>query len=374
MKRRNFHYFEIKGLNQERFFNALSKKLEIFEIKRYEKNRSSFKVKYFDGKAAKKEILDAGYEILSEKRGGFFWQINRFCTAYGLLAGIIVTSILLAAQSPFIAKVEVWGSTNSTEICEFVKKNLPTKNKNRLDTDVIEHLINSQFENVSFVSAAIVGQSLVINVKNALVPPEMEGKFAPIVSEYDGVVTAVNLVQGTLKVQVGDIIQRGQILVEGRVINSEGESFDIQPIAEIYMDVWLEGEATHFDEQIVTSRTGRKIETSVVTLFGKEFYSSVRPNTFASFETETSSQPLIKNNILPFMLTKTIYYETKTQTINSSFEQKKEETIAAARANCLQNLGECEIIKEENFRIIEGAGCTTVKYVVTANLLVTGEK
>lgn len=374
MKRENFHCFEIKGLNQERFFNALSKKFEIFDIQRFEKNRSQFKVKYFDGKTVRKEILDAGFAILSETRGGVFWQLTRFFSSYGLIAGIVLTIILFAAQSPFIAKVEVWGCDNNIEICEFVKKNLPTKNKHRLDTDAIEHLINSQFEDVSFVSAAVVGQSLIINVKNAVVPPEMEGEFAPIISQYDGVVTAINLVQGTVKVQVGDIIQRGQVLVEGCVINSEGESFNIQPKAEIYMDVWLEGEATHFDEQIVTTRTGRKVETSVVTLFGKEFYSSAKPNIFASFETEISTQPLIKNNILPFKLTKTTYYETKTETISSTFEQKKEESIALARENCLQNLGECEIIKEENYRIIEGAGCTTVKYVITANLLITGEK
>ena len=374
MKKKSFHFFEIKGLNQERFFNSLSKKFEVFEIERPEKNRSKFKVKFFDGKKVRKLILENGFEILSEKRSGFFWQCSRFFTCYGLLAGLAVTLILFGVQEPFIAKVEVWGSENSQEICAFVEKNLPTKNKHKLDTGAIEHLINDHYEDVSFVSAAIVGQSLVINVKNAVVPPEMEGQFSPLVSKYDGVVTAINLVQGTLKVQVGDIIQKGQILVEGRVINSEGESFDIQPKAEIYMDVWVEGEATHFDEQIVTSRTGRKIETSVVTLFGKEFYSSSKPNIFTSYETEVSSQPLIKNNILPFKITKTVYFETKTETITSSFDEKREETISAAKEKCLQNLGECEIIKEENYRIIEGAGCTTVKFVITANLLATGEK
>lgn len=374
IKRKSYHFFEIKGLNQERLFNELSKKFEIFEIERLEKNRSRFKVKYFDGVKVRKALIAAGYEIINEKRNGLFFYLTNFCTSYGLIAGIALSIILFAVQSPFIQKVEVWGVDDCSQIQKFVEDNLPSKSKGKIDTAKIELMIKNNFDDISFVSAAIVGQSLVINVKNAVVPDEMDGTFSPLVSQYDGVITSINLIQGTLKVDVGDIIQKGQILVEGRVINSEGESFNIQPKAEIFMDVWIEGEATHFDKQVITVRTGESYQDLSVSLFGQEFYSHKGQKQFSSFEVEESSQPLIKNNILPFILTKSVYYETITQTIESTFDQKREEIIAQAKAICLQNLGECEIIKEENYRIIEGAGCTTVKYVITAGLQVTGEK
>lgn len=374
MKLRNYHFFEIKGLNQERLFNNLSQKFEIFEINRLEKNRCTFKVKYFDGPKVKKILLGEGYEILTHKKAGFLNQMAIFCTSYGLIAGIAISVLIYAVQSPYIQKIEVWGVENSAEIAQYVESNLPSKNKNRINVADIEHMINYNFDNISFVSGAIVGQSLVINVKNEIVPPEMESEFAPIVAEYDGVITDISLIQGTLRVQVGDIVQKGQILVEGYVINSSGESFNIQPKATIYMDIWVEGEATHFDEQIVTYRTGAKVTHVSVTLFGAEFYTNGVECTFEQYESERAVQNLSHNNLLPFKVIKTTYYELQSQTIVSTFDEKREQVIEQARENCLQKLQGCEIIKNENYRIIQAAGSTTVKYVITANLLVSGEE
>ena len=373
MKRRNYHLFEIKGLNQERFFNQLCKDFEVFEIDRLQKNHCKFKVKYHDGKKVKKILLQNNYQIISEKKAGFFNNLHIFLTSYGLIAGIVLSVFLYCLQSPFIQKVEVRGVENYLEIEEFVEKNLPTKNKNAIDISQIEHMINYHFDEISFVSVAVIGQSLVINVKTEIVPPEMKDEFAPIISQYDGVITDIELVQGTLKVEVGDIIQKGQILVEGYVVNSQGEQFNIQPKANIYMDIWVEGEATHFNERLVTYRTGNKVIQVCVTLFGQQFYSNGKTCNFEQFETQQTSQMLNKNNILPFVVTKTTYYELKSQKITSTFEQEKENVIELAKQNCLQKLQGCEIIKKENYQIIEGAGSTTVRYVITANLLVQGE-
>ncbi len=373
MKKINFHYFEIKGLNQERFFNNLSKKYQIFEINRLEKNRTKFKVNYFDGKKIKKEILDAGFEIVDEKRGGVFFWLAKAMTSYGIIAALILCSFVYVIQLNFVQKVEVWAEEGGKEIESFVWQNLKSRNKNYIDLKKLEKEISANFEDLSFVSAAFVGQSLIINVKSKVLPPEMEDNFAPIISPFDGIITKINLIQGTLMVEVGDIVQKGQTLVEGRVINSEGESFNLQPRAEVYMDVWHQAESTHYDREIVTYRTGRKFDMVRVLLFGKEFYSNGKENTFSQFEQETTLRKLTKNNFLPFVLEKTTCFETATEVIESTFEEKREQVISSAREKCLQNLRESEIIKEENYIILEGGGFTTVRYVITTNLLVTGE-
>ncbi len=369
MKKINYVYFEIKGLNQEKFFNSLSKKFYLYEINRLEKNRTSFKVSFFEGPKVKKEIISAGFEILKEqKKGPFFYLFNLF-TSYGIIAGIVISLFLYFIQLPFIQKIEVWGIENSSQVVEFLSKNLPSKNRNKINIHQIESMISDNFDDISFISASIIGQSLIINLKEAIVPPEMNEVFSPLISPYDGVITDINLIQGTLNVSVGDIIQKGQILVEGKIINSEGEIFNIQPKAEISMNIWFEGEATHCDEEVVSLRTGNKIEKSVVSLFGSEFYSNNPTLNFSNYETETSTKYLSFNNILPFIVTKTIFYEIKTQTIYSSFDERKDEFIQKARLNCLQKLSGCEIIKEEKFRIIEGAGTTSVKYLITAEVV-----
>ncbi len=372
MKKKNYHLFEIKGVNQERFFNNLVKRYKIFELDRKDKTHCSFKVNYRDAKKVRAEILNAGLTIEKERSKSLLYFLTKFLTCYGILSAIVICSCFYFIQFSRIERIEVWGDYDSELIKEFVEQNLQNKNKNRVDCQKIENLINNEFDDLSFVSVAIVGQTMVVNVKSSIVPPEMQGEFAPIISPSDGIVREINLIQGTLKVDVGDIIQKGQILVEGYVINSEGESMDLQPRAEIVLDVWAEGESVHFDQQLVTSRTGNKTVRTSVTLFGHEFYSNNAQVQFDQYEEEQTSKPLIKNNLLPFILTKTTYYETQTQLVVSSFAEHEQEMISQARENCLQNLAEYEIIKDENYRIIEAAGTTTVKYVITASLRVVG--
>lgn len=371
--KRSYHLFEIKGLNQERFFNQSAKKYHLFEINRQQKNTASFKVDFKDRKKVRKELLGAGFEITFEKSGGLLFLLSKFFVCYGLIAGILLSAIIYAIQYQFVQKIEVWGVQETSQIQSFVEKNLPSKNKHAIDTKQIEQQIKDEFDGISFASAAIVGQTLIINVKDSIIPPEMQGEFAPLISQYDGIVTSISLIQGTLRVEVGDIIQKGQILVEGKVTNAQGEVLLLQPKADIVMDIWCEGEETHYDSKMVTYRTGRSKTESKIYLFGKEFYSHSDPLKFDSFEVESFSQMLTNNNILPFKIVKNVYYETKTELVESTFEEKREECVAKAKANCLQKMPDCAIIKNEDYKIIEGAGWTKVRCTITASVKVTGE-
>ena len=373
MKLKNYHFFKIKGLNQERLFNKLSKNIQLFEINRLEKNLSTFKVKFFDGKKVQKILHEDGFQIIEHKKSGFLSQLAIFCTSYGLIAGLVISVLLYGVQAQFIQNIQVYGVENCAEIEQYLKTHISSKYKSSIDIQQIEHMINDNFDDLSFISGAIVGQTLVVNLKSQIIPPEMQSEFSPIVSQYDGVITKISLIQGTLKVKVGDIIQKGQILVEPKVVNSSGEEFNIQPKAQIYMDVWFEGEATHFDKQVITFRTGKKCENVSVMLFGAEFYNNGVVCDFDSYESQQKTINLCNNNLLPFKIVKTTYFQLESQTIISTFEEKQDEIINLAKQNCLQKIDGCEIIKNESYRILQGAGSTTVKYVITANILASGE-
>ena len=371
MKRKNYHLFKIKGVNQERFFNALSKSFFIFDVDRTDKTHCSFKVLLKDKDKVRSLIQNNGFMIEEEFSKGPIYSFFKFFSCYGILAAICLCSIFYFLQSFRIERIEVWGDCDQALVQEYIENNLNTKYKNKIDCQSLERSLSDHFENFSFVSVAVVGQTLVVNVKTSIIPPEMDNEFESIISEYDGIVREINLIQGTLKVEVGDIIQKGQILVEGKVVNSEGEVFNLEPKAEIVLEIWAEGESTHFDEELVTARTGKKEVVTSVVLFGQEFYTNKKQISFSQYEMESFSKPLTKNNILPFILTENIYYETKTEKVVSNFEDVKDDFINQAKENCLQNLSSYAIIKSENYKIIEGAGCTTVKYVITASLKVS---
>ena len=137
--KRSYHLFEIKGLNQERFFNQAAKKYHLFEINRQQKNTASFKVDFKDRKKVRKELLGAGFEITFEKSGGLLFLLSKFFVCYGLIAGILLSAIIYAIQYQFVQKIEVWGVQETSQIQSFVEKSLPSKNKRAIDTKPVSY-------------------------------------------------------------------------------------------------------------------------------------------------------------------------------------------------------------------------------------------
>ena len=64
--------FKIKGLNQEKNLNILSKTFSLHDIVRLSKNMATFKVSLLHAKKVRKKLKDLSVEILEERRLGIF--------------------------------------------------------------------------------------------------------------------------------------------------------------------------------------------------------------------------------------------------------------------------------------------------------------
>ncbi len=362
-------HFKIKSLNREKIFNKISQQFVIYDVKQRD-GFIEFEVDESDGEEVEKFLNQQNVKIYSAVHKGLRRKILNILKMWGVVAGLAIGIALYSLQYFFVFKIEVWGcdELNESEVANFVKENMTSRFKGNIDTQRLEISIRDNFELVSSVSVAIVGQSLIVNINEAILPEELNGEFEPIVSKYDGLVSEINLVQGTLNVKQGDIVQKGDILVYPYIIDGDGEQRPVQPKAEIFADVWVEKEDVFYEYQIVEERTGRKIECSEVTLFGLVIYSNTNENTFESFESEKTSSYIAENNILPLIYTKYTFYETKTTEIIRNFEQEKDDLFENLRQKTLIYLPENAIIKDEKSSVKEMAGVFYLSYIITTSL------
>ena len=362
-------HFKIKSLNREKIFNKISQQFVIYDVKQRD-GFIEFEVDESDGEEVEKFLNQQNVKIYSAVHKGLRRKILNILKMWGVVAGLAIGIALYSLQYFFVFKIEVWGcdELNESEVANFVKENMTSRFKGNIDTQRLEISIRDNFELVSSVSVAIVGQSLIVNINEAILPEELNGEFEPIVSQYDGLVTEINLVQGTLNVKQGDIVQKGDILVYPYIIDGDGEQRPVQPKAEIFADVWVEKEDVFYEYQIIEERTGRKIECSQVTLFGLVIYSNTNENTFESFESEKTSSYIAENNILPLIYTKYTFYETKTTEIIRNFEQEKDDLFENLRQKTLIYLPENAIIKDEKSSVKEMAGVFYLSYIITTSL------
>ncbi len=363
----NRSQFTVKGLNQEKAFNNLSKEIKVYKIKRSEYNLSTFEVDSKNEKKATSILSSMGLEVSVVGRKGFTKKIKTFFSFYGIICGLIISIFFYILQYNFILKIEVWGSKNlsASEVKDYADSLLGSHFKSKIDTKEIENKIKDKFHLASSVSVAIVGQTLIINLNEGILPPEMEEEFLPIVSEEEGLVTAITLVQGTLNVKVGDIVKKGDVLVFPYIIDADGNERKVKPQAQIEAEVWLRKEYCHKDYVVKSQRTGQKAVCNRILLNGKEIYKYESKTQFDCYEEETTCQNLILNNLLPFKFERTTRYELETVEISKPFEENKDEIVSLARQNVLIFLQKNEIIKEEKYFVREGGGCYFIDYIIT---------
>lgn len=374
MNFKNKTIFKIKGLNQERSFNNISKTVSIYNIKKEDDGTSQFEVDYKDAKKTKKFLEQQGFQILSVTNHGILFKFKNLFTRYGIVAGLIFCLLFYLLQYNFILQVKVLGEPSEIQslIKEYVVDNLNSNFKYNIDTKEIENSIKAEFDQVSSVSVAIYGQTLLINYNPSTIPEEMRGEFDPIVSEYDGMITDIELVSGTLNVKVGDIVQKGDVLVYPYIIDTDGETRQVTPSAKITANVWFSESITHYDYRVETKRTGKKIVSSFVKLGDLVIYSHDRENNFQEYEVESYSQPLTKNLLLPFTLEKIVYYQTQTDEIIEPFDEVQEEVIEKAREKTLIFLDKNAIIIDENYIIKDAGSVHNVIYTITTSITFGG--
>lgn len=374
MKLKSRTKFEVRGLNQERVLNSLSSIVVLFNINRKEKTQTSFMCLYKDRKKVEKFLKNSHLEIVSIETEGLACYLDKFLGCYWVwLAGILCV-VAFAIQYQFIMAFQVYGLENlpKEEIVEFLKENVPRK-KSDIDLKNIENVICQEFKEISFVSCAIRGQTLVLNVKEKLLPSVMEDEFSPIIAKSDAKIAKIDLISGTLCVSVGDFVKKGEVLVQPFVEDASGEIKKVEAKAEIYGEVYNLASVDHYDKKIEVRRTGRKAKLHEVGLFGLKIYAFKEDFDFKMYEVETQETNMAKNLLLPFVLKKTYVYEIEEILVEKSFDEEKTQCIEKAKENALKNCNNCDIIKYEFYTTRQLSGVTIVTYCIVTEENIGGK-
>ena len=361
--------FEISSLNSEKCINLIIQKYEIFDFSKNE-GKVIFYCKNKDKKNIEKILKKLNQKIYKKNYFGFLFHIKNIFSI-GIIIGIFLSLILWGISTFFITDILVIGNYNLTtkEIFEVLENNeiYKWKPKKDIDTKQLQNKIEN-INHISYASVIIRGNALIVNVKEELTNNEVIniGNFDPIVSVYDGQITSVKLIQGTLKVKVGDIIKVGDILVEPYITSMSGERVSVEPLADIVCDVYVTSRLNVKEKQIKVQRTGNVQTNYELSVFGLQLFKKYNDVIFKSYEKE-EKEVYVSNVLLPIKRKETIYYETTVIEENINFEQNKQTFIEQCKQIALLNLTNYDIIKNESYSIYKIDDTYTISYTLTLN-------
>ncbi|MCI8505376.1 MAG: sporulation protein YqfD [Lachnospiraceae bacterium] len=292
----------VTGGSPERFFNLCSFHGIWLEAMEQTEGGISvlMKAKEFFQAARLAKKADVKLRI-TEKKGLPFWM-KRSRKRLAFYMGILLCLGLLYASSLFIWDIHMEGNLKYTDstLLQFLEEQgyVHGMAKSGILCEDIEKAIRNRYNDITWVSAQITGNRLIIRIKeNELTEPEQEAEPAAlghdVTAKKSGKVVSIITRTGTPQVHVGDEVEAGQILIAGTLdIFDEGGNLLKTEQVQADGDI-IAATLYHYEDQIPLSSpkkhyTGEEKERHYLWLFGRRLFLPGGKNHYELFdETDT---------------------------------------------------------------------------------------
>lgn len=218
---------KISGDNSYRFFSVCSSMDSLFyDIDLHQLDDSNdeytFYVKNKDISKLKEASLKTGVNFEVIKETGIFSVLKKNFKRKIVFLSILSASVILYVLTMFIWQIQIDGCVNRTESeILTVLNNSGIRYgilRGKCDCDAIEASIRNNFEDILWVSAAIKGTGLFVQIKeNTYLNDKLalNENSADLVSDIDGQIINIVTREGTAKVTAGEEVKKGDILISG---------------------------------------------------------------------------------------------------------------------------------------------------------------
>ncbi len=231
-----------------------------------------------DYKFLEKSAVDCGCFLLKIKDAGFLNFLKRYKFRFGLFVGLIVFFLAILISSFFVWDVEVVGNALVTD--EQIFKVCDENGLHfggfifAVNEQNIEHKIKEKYPQISWISLNRIAGKYIIEVSELKSKPNIVDWHGPcdVVSQFDGEILYVEAYGGTPLVDVGDLVEKGQILVTGvqavkgldNIIYSHSE-------AKILAKVKHHNEISIKKNSLIEQATGLQKQDRRLIIFGVKF-------------------------------------------------------------------------------------------------------
>ncbi len=353
---------KISGMNLNRLLNKLiandvfidNLKAKNKYIVFYINNCDLFKVE----KVCKEERKK--YYIISiSKTRNMLANTKRFLGFF--LASIIIFCYIFSFNNVLCLINIVGGdSENKSEVMQVLKNNSISVGfvKNKIDVKNIEKVILKNCKGLKGCSVQIIGGKLNIE----LFPEEKDVYInIQIKSKYDAKITKINIASGDCKLNIGDIVKKGDLLIDS----------DKGAIGEIFGQVCFVATEIYNEKQIFQHKTGNVIENKYFKIRNKNIYKTQNINSFSNYITEKCVFYPLSNYFLPIKCEVFKFYEIENIEKVIPFSSVENDIKNKLYLKVLNDIVDKNTITNVAYSVIEEGGIYKVDCFVECEIDIT---
>lgn len=389
---RNYVVIEVEGKDREEFLNtALLQGLVFWDIIQGPGLKFKAKIPAAFFKQLRPVARRTHCRVrLLDKRGPIFWW-RRIKTRETFLAGAILFLLGLFLFSNFVWTVDVLPQGELRKVDPSLVKAAAAEAglrvgtwKRKLDVHNLEHEILLKIPELAWVGVSFQGTRARIEIVEKLFPPQDERGSAPahIIAAKSGIISEILVLVGQARVNVGDTVRRGDILISGLILSHTeekpsglGEQPKVPVIPRLVRArgivrarVWYEAEGQSSREEIKETFTGQRSTTLILRIPSREYVlKGSLESPYASFRQENRviKAPTWRNFTFPVELIIVTYFETLVERRWLSREEAIDKARRAALLNLRQGLpAQAKVLDEKILGVTEDPGLVRVKVLL----------
>ena len=256
---------KVESVFIERFINiCISKRIFIWDIQREKSSIMYANIGIKDFKRLKNVAKKTKSKISIEGKYGIPFLLHRYRKRknFFILCSIILIS--LVAMSRFVWNIEIEGLQTIPKE-EFMQElndyglKIGTR-KSLIDSNSIINKMRLTRDDISWMGIDIKGTNIIIKIKEKEKAPIVINKsdYCNIVSNKTGLITKINVQDGTKAVEIGDMVKEGDVLVLGLLEGKfSGETRYVHAIADVEAKVWYSKKEKFYYSQDIRKETGQ---------------------------------------------------------------------------------------------------------------------
>ena len=321
---------EVEGYYIERFINiCTNKKILIWNLKREKGVKLYLSIGINDFKKLSAIARKTNCKVKILRKRGVPFLLNRYKKRKLFAIFLILILALIFTSSRYVWNVDISIKDNLEleNISEDIENLGITRGipKNKIDTEKVINELRLQRDDIAWVGIDIVGTSVKINIVKADKSPDIikNTDYCNIVAKKAGTIQKITAQNGTAVVNVGDTVQKGDILIAGYMEGKYTDTRYVHSLGEVDAIILYEkSKEVRFNQDIYhyTGNEENKYEIFFNTWKIKLYKNFSKFNLYET-TTEEKNIKLLDNFYLPISIKKITNKEQTKENKTYSIEE-----------------------------------------------------
>lgn len=338
---------KVEGFYIERFINiCISKKILLMDIKREKATIMYANVGLEDYRKLRQVAKKTKSKIKIERKKGLPFTAYKYRKRKIFVVLFLIMASLIIMSSNYIWNIEISGNIN-IPVAE-IEKSLEEcgltvgRSKNDIDINSVINKIRLNRDDIAWIGITVKGTNAIVKVKEIQKAPEIldENLCCNIVANKTGMITKINVQNGTAAVKEGDIVKEGDVLVNGYLEGKYTGTRFVHSIASIEAKIWYTKKMKEPFTQEIKVKTGEVEEKYSVKFKKNQINLFKRLSKFEKYDTinENKKIMLFSNFYIPIEIKKFTNHEYILKKITYTQEELTEILTEKLEKELLQEI------------------------------------